>query len=146
MNLGYHITQAESQLVELFGILKYNSMKENFGDVYFLSSDEYPLKKFVYFSKKENTIYESVPCFVEQKKLYEAEKNYQISTGQYYDVAIEQDEIIIYDARLYEEKSLLIAINIVTLEEREIEYLRVENDMQAYFKKVRKMDINNSIL
>ncbi len=138
-------TQAESQLIELFGILKYNSMKENFGDVYFLSSDEYPLKKFVYFSKKENHIYKSVPCFVEQKKLYEAEKNYQISTGQYCDVQIEQDEIIIYDARLYEEKSLLIAINIVTLEEREVEYMRVKNDMQAYFKKVRKIDSNNDL-
>jgi len=138
-------TQAESQLMELFGILKYNSMKENFGDMYFLSSDKYPLKKFAYYSKKENIIYESVPCFVEQEKLYEAEKNYQIATGQYSDVAIEKDEIIIYDARLYEEKNLLIAINIVTLEEREVEYVKVENDMQGYFKKLRKIDSNNDL-
>jgi hypothetical protein len=129
-------TQAESQLVEMYGELKFHSMRSNFGDIYNLHTMEYPLDKFHYHSKKDEKVYITEPIFIDKKVLLHTEKAYQVETQQYKELEIEETEVVIYDARLYEEKHLLLVVDMHTLKEREVYYVVEDKKRVPYFKKV----------
>jgi len=128
-------TQTESQLEELFGRLKYQTMLENFGDIYRLSSDKYPMKRFHYYDKKKKRVYRADPQFVEDKVLMQTEKRYQEYMSQYVQVEKRANEVVVFDARLYGEKSRLILVDLDTLEERECEYFEQNKNIEKHFKK-----------
>jgi len=135
-SISVHLaTQAESQLVELFGSLKYDAMKTNFGDIYTLSSKEHPLETFYYNSKRDGKVLLTEPIFVGKKDLLATEKEYQVKTRQFKELEMEEGEVVIYDARLYEEKHLLLVVDMHTLEEHELYYLVEDKKRVAFFKK-----------
>jgi len=127
-------TQSESQIEELFGELKYKTMLENFGDIFRLSSDKYFLPKFHYYDKKKKTVYRAEPILVEEKVLMCIEKKYQEYMSQFENVEKKLNEVVVFDARLYGEKSKLILVDLNTLEERECEFFHSRRKVARYFK------------
>ena len=126
--------QSRSQLEKLFGELEWNSMEDNFTDIYQMSAAHEPLKKFCYTSKNDqNELFKTKPIFVDKRDLMKTEKLYQITTAQYNNLDIDQNETIVYDSRLYEEKSLLLAVNQNTLKERDVLYISPEPTTSQHF-------------
>ena len=128
-------TQTESQLEELFGRLKYQTMLENFGDIYRLSSDKHPMKRFHYYDKKKKMVYHAEPQLIEDKVLMQIEKKYQEYMSQYAEVEKRANEVVVFDARLYGEKNRLILVDLDTFEERECEYFESNKNIEKHFKK-----------
>jgi type IV secretory pathway TraG/TraD family ATPase VirD4 len=125
-SLKIHLAvQAETQLEQLFGRNTFISMKQNFVDIFTLSTNEYPLQQFEYYSKKEETTFTSVPIFVSRERLLLHELTFQKETHQFVDVKKLENEVVLYDSRLYEEKSRIILVNCENMDEREVEYVHI---------------------
>jgi hypothetical protein len=93
------------------------------------------MKRFHYYDKKKKRVYRADPQFVEDKVLMQTEKRYQEYMSQYVQVEKRANEVVVFDARLYGEKSRLILVDLDTLEERECEYFEPNKNIEKHFKK-----------
>ncbi len=99
-----------------------------------LATQKEPLEKFHYFYNNE--IYKFDPQFISKEVLYKSELKYQKDTKQYAEVERQENEIVIYDERLYGIREVVTVVNIDTMEEREVHYdPKSEEEDDGYFLK-----------
>jgi len=118
--------QHESQLIEKFGESKYQTYQTNFQEIFKMATYEQVMPKFQYYSHYDGEVYISKPIFLEEKDLLKFEYIYQQETNQYSTLHLE-DEVVVYDGRLYEERKEVLVIDINTLEERSVPYHKEES-------------------
>lgn len=128
-------TQHESQMIETFGQNRWLTYQTNFPDIFTLSAHDFRLKPFLYHHKKRDKVYKSGPIFFDRVALLQTEKKFQSQTGQYSNICKNQNEVVMYDARLYELKENVIIINATTLEESEVRYKEEHLNGKGFFQK-----------
>ena len=127
-------TQHESQMIETFGANRWMTYQTNFPDIFTLSTHDRSLKPFFYHHKKSDKVYQAEPMFIDKKELLKTEQIFQSQTHQYKNICRSQNEVVLYDARLYELKENVIIINATTLEECEVRYKEDYSNNKGFFQ------------
>lgn len=128
-------TQHETQIIEIFGENRWKTYQTNFQDIFTLSTHSYILKPFYYHDKRTDQTCKSQPLFFDRTSILKSENMFQRVTGQYEHIRRSEDEIVMYDARLYELKEQIIVINAMTLDEIEMKYKHSYHNRNGFFQK-----------
>jgi len=136
--------QHESQLIEKFGKNKYQTYQTNFQEIFRMATYEQVIPKFQYYSHYDDEVYSSKPMFLEEEHLLKFEYIYQQETNQYPALQLE-NEVVVYDARLYEETNEVLLIDIKTFEERLVVYHNEENIQGYVFRELYEKERGKSL-
>ena len=128
--------QSEAQLQKL-GDSEYNTIIENASEVYLFNTTDEPKKPHYYSnSMYSNEIFFAKPIFISRKKLLTVEAQYQKSMNAYNNLDYSDDEVILFDPRLYEKEKLVYVIQYDTGIERLVYF---EHDQNIEFDSFRQI-------
>jgi len=114
------VVQSFAQIIEIYGQNISSSILENLTRINLLPRKKTDLDTFQY--EVNNNIYTFNPRFCSDKEIYKAELEYQKMTKEYLSIDKEENEVVIFNHRLFEQREAAILVNIDSMTVREVPY------------------------